>query len=100
MTDRPLTIRTAGEHDVAALQRLAGLDSTRPLRGRVLLAELGGTPLAAVAVDSGAVTADPFQHTEHAVRVLLLRRGQLIGDARGVAPARPPVRRLATRPAR
>jgi hypothetical protein len=100
MTDPTMTIRPASAHDAAAVRRLAALDSAVPLSGPVLLAELDGDPVAAVSVDTGSVTADPFQHTAHAVRVLLLRRNQLISDAAGVAPARPLLRRVALDPAR
>jgi hypothetical protein len=99
MTTEPMTIRFAGQPDSAALKRLAALDSALPLTGRVLLAEIDGAPCAAVAIDSAAVTADPFQRSELAVRVLLLRRGELISDRRRNVPVRRRVRRLAPRPA-
>jgi hypothetical protein len=100
MRDRPLTIRMAAHNDAAALARPARLDSARPLRGSVLLAELDGAPVAAVSLETGAVTADPFQHTADAVHVLTLRRDQLAGAGSDVARPRPRLRRLAPRPAR
>ena len=100
MTDQPLTIRLARPDDAAALRRLADLDSARPLHGRVLLAELDDAPLAAVSLDTGAATADPFQHTADAVRLLSLRRYQLLRQGGDVAPARSLLRRLVPNPAR
>jgi hypothetical protein len=72
MHDQHLTIRLATLDDVPALLRLAALDSAAPLAGRVLMAELGGVPIAAVALEGGAMIADPFEHTEDAVRRLSL----------------------------
>jgi hypothetical protein len=100
MTDQSLTIRLARPDDAAALRRLADLDSARPLHGRVLLAELDDAPLAAVSLDTGAATADPFQHTADAVRLLSLRRYQLLRQGGDVAPARSLLRRLVPNPAR
>jgi hypothetical protein len=89
------TIRAAQPRDDAALRRLAALDSANPLTGHVLLAESDGGPMAALSLATGAVTADPFQHTEAAVRMLRLRRYQLMRQGGDVAPARSLLRRLA-----
>jgi hypothetical protein len=94
-SDSPLTIRLAERRDDDTLRRLAGLDSARPLTGRVLLAESGDSPLAAVSLETGAVTADPFQYTDRAVHLLRLRRYQLLRQGGDVAPARSLLRRLA-----
>jgi hypothetical protein len=93
--DRQLTIRLAAARDAEAVQRLAALDSVAPLHGRVLLAELDGAPVAAVSLETGGVAADPFQFTEDAVRMLALRRYQLMRQGGDVAPARAALRRLA-----
>ena len=96
MTDEhSVTIRVAEPRDHPTLRRLAGLDSARPLTGRVLLAESDGAPMAALSLETGVVTADPFQHTEAAVRVLRLRRYQLLRQGGDVAPAQSLLRRLA-----
>jgi hypothetical protein len=96
MTDEhSVTIRVAGPQDDAALRRLAGLDDARPLTGRVLLAESEGRPMAAVSLETGAITADPFEYTEAAVRGLRFRRYQLLRQGGDVAPARSLLRRLA-----
>jgi hypothetical protein len=100
MNDQHLTIRVADPDDTPALLRLAALDSAGPLTGRVLMAELGTVPVAAVSLDAGAVIADPFRHTEDAVRVLRLRRYQLLRQGADVAPARSLLRRLVPSAAR
>jgi hypothetical protein len=76
MNDQELVIRLADPQD-AVLLRLAALDSARPLTGRALLAEVDGVPVAAVSLDTGAVVADPFQHSVQAVAALRLRRYQV-----------------------
>jgi hypothetical protein len=100
MKDQHLTIRVANPDDTPALLRLAALDSAAPLTGRVLMAELDTVPVAAVSLEAGAVIADPFQHTEDAVRVLRLRRYQLLRQGADVAPARSLLRRLVPNAAR
>jgi len=67
-------IRLATDTDAAALRRLAALDSTRPLTGRVLIGEIAGQPAAALSLKTGAVIADPFQPTER-LRMYLRMRG-------------------------
>jgi hypothetical protein len=100
MTQQALTIRTATTEDAHALRRLAALDSERPLAGRVLLAELDGLPLAAVSLATGAVTADPFQHSADAVRHLRFRRYQLLRQGGDAGPGRSLLRRLVPSPVR
>ena len=56
-------IRLATEADAATLRRLAVLDSSRPLTGRVLIGEIEGRPAAALSLKTGAAVADPFQAT-------------------------------------
>jgi hypothetical protein len=95
MHDHQINIRLAAPHDADTLARLAALDSAPALSGRVLLAALDGEPAAAVSLETGAVTADPFRPTQDAVRVLRLRRYQILRQGRDVAPARFLLRRLA-----
>jgi hypothetical protein len=99
MGGESLTIRLAGPDDGGVLRRLAELDSARPLRGRVLLAERDGAPLAAVSLETGAATADPFQPSADALRLLGLRRYQLLRQGGDLAPARSLLRRLVSNPA-
>ena len=70
MTDQPLTLRVARPDDLPALRRLAQLDSSRPPSGPVLLAEVGSEPVAALAVETGTVVANPFCRTADVVAML------------------------------
>ena len=88
----PLTIRPATLADADALTRLAGLDSARPLTGHVLLAELEGRAVAAIAVADGRVVADPFERTTVAVAMLRMRAHHLAAERH--AGRRRTVRRL------
>src|SRR5262245_2966305 len=90
---RPLTIRMASPEDAGALRRLAELDSAPELTGCVLLAELDGALVAAASLEDDAVIADPFTPSAYAVRMLTVRRYQLMRQGRhGVAARflRPP----------
>jgi hypothetical protein len=73
-----VTIRRAGSDDEGALRRLADLDSTRVPDGPVLMAEIGGAPVAAISVLSGESFADPFVPTQELRRLLELRASQLL----------------------
>lgn len=85
--DRPLTIRMASSDDAAPLRELAALDSSPPLSGRVLVAEIDGSVIAAASLDGGAVIADPFTPSGYAVRMLTTRRYQLMRRRDGRASA-------------
>lgn len=76
-TTDTITIRPAAARDGAALRRLAALDSADALAGPALLAEVGGTPAAAIALGDGAVVADPFRLTADLVELLRMRRVRL-----------------------
>jgi hypothetical protein len=69
----PATLRYAGPEDADALVRLAELDSSRPPRGLVLVAEVAGEPWAAVSVDDGHAVADPFRPTGELVLQMYAR---------------------------
>jgi hypothetical protein len=71
-----LTLRHASAADDAALVRLAALDSSRVPSGELLVGELDGVLVAAVSIDTGAVIADPFEHTAAIVESLRLRASQ------------------------
>ena len=98
MQERSLTIRLAAPDDARAVRRLAALDSARAPRGNVLLAETDGVPVAAISLYTGAVVADPFQHSSEAVRLLRLRRYQLLRQGGDAGPARQLLRRLVPSP--
>ena len=78
----PLEIRPAGPADRSALRSVAQRDSRALPDGPLLLAEVAGIPIAAVAVDTGELVADPFWPTTHARAVLL--------EAAGHRPVRRP----------
>jgi hypothetical protein len=72
----PLVLRPATSADTADLERLAALDSARPLDGDVLLAVAGGEVRAALSVDSGRVVADPFWPSADLVELLRAASGE------------------------
>ena len=76
-TTDTVTIRRAGSQDAVALKLLAMLDSTKPLRGHVLVAESSGLVLAAISVEDGRVAADPFFPTADLVALLRARAERL-----------------------
>ena len=73
----PLVIRLAVAADETPLRRLAHMDSARPLSGQALLAEQGGSVIAALSLDDGAAIADPFVPSADAVALLRTRAAQL-----------------------
>jgi hypothetical protein len=95
MPENPLTVRAATCHDSKALARLASLDNRPRLTGRALLAERGGIAVAAVALTSGVVVADPSYPTAGAVSALRLRRYRLLRQGGDVGPLSSLLRRLA-----
>jgi hypothetical protein len=64
MTSTTTSVRVATDADAAVLRDLALLDSARPLRSPVVVAEVDGTPVAARSLADGRAVADPFVHTE------------------------------------
>ena len=83
MTPRQYTIRPATSEDAHQLRSLAVLDSQPSLAGEILLAEIDGRVVAAVAMDGGRAIADPFVPTAAIVSALgttrtnHLRRGAM-----------------------
>ena len=79
------TVRYATPDDADAISRLAQLDSSRPPRGVVLLAEVGDELWAAISLDDGHLVADPFRLSgelafllaERARRVKRAERGRM-----------------------
>jgi hypothetical protein len=69
--DPTVVIRAARGSDGGALERLARLDSQRPLSGDVLLAEQDGELVAALAGER--VIADPFRPTADVIALLRVR---------------------------
>ena len=73
----PLVIRPAVAADAKALQRLATLDSARPLAGDAVVAEQDRSLVAAVSLSDGTAIADPFRPTADIVGLLRARAAQL-----------------------
>jgi hypothetical protein len=71
--------------DDEALERLAMLEGRPVSAGRHVVAEVGGTVVAALPLGSGELLADPFRPTAHLIPLLELRAKQLGTDypARG-----------------
>ena len=82
-----VTIRYARPDDALALLDLAGLDSSAPPQGVVLVAEVDGRIWAAHSLDDGHAVADPFRPTGE-LAFLLAERARQLSSA-----ARPPRRR-------
>lgn len=80
----PLRIRQARPADVAALERLAQLDSSQVPAGDLLLAEVGDELWAAYSVDDGHHIADPLRPSANAVLMLAQRGRQLRVSGRRV----------------
>ena len=85
LTPRQYTIRPATSADAAQLRGLAILDSQPSLAGEVLLAEIDGRIVAAVAMDGGRAVADPFVPTAAIVSALRTTRANHI--RRGAMPS-------------
>lgn len=77
-----LTIRQALPSDAVALDQLAALDSSRPLRSPVLVGEVGDELWAAVSVADFEVNADPFRPSGELAFVLVERARQMRRDER------------------
>jgi hypothetical protein len=71
-----LTIRLAEAHE-PAVDQLAELEGQALPAGPSLLAELGGRPIAAIVLSTGAALADPFRPTVAVVELLRVRARQL-----------------------
>ena len=77
-----LTIRMAVPADIAALIRLAELDSARPPGSTpTLVAEVGGELRAALPLDGRPPIADPFHLTAELLAMLVERARQLAPQA-------------------
>jgi hypothetical protein len=75
-------IRLAGDHDDAALRRVAELDSAAPLEHPILVGEIDGRVAAALDLDSGRAIADPFVPTAALLINLRMRAASLDAYAR------------------
>src|SRR4051812_1926389 len=72
-----LLVRRATAADAAAIRTLALLDDRRLPEGPYLVAEVAGEMLAAMALPTGTVVADPFRRTADAAEMLRMRAAQI-----------------------
>ena len=80
--ENTIVIRPSRRDDVAALFRIAALDSARPLDGEhVLVAEIAGEVVAAYDAAERRSVADPFRPTAALVDLLRMRGDQLSSAA-------------------
>jgi hypothetical protein len=92
-----VTIRRALPSDADALEQLAALDSSRPLRSPALVGEVGGELWAAVSLADHQIVSDPFRPSGELAFVLSERARQIRRSER--RSHRRPRRRLRLRPA-
>jgi hypothetical protein len=98
MRSDAMTIRAATSADTGAIRRLAASSSRSRPRGPLLVAEHEGEMLAAIALYSGAVIADPGHSVADVVRGLRRRHYQMLRQNGDVGAARTLLRRLASTP--
>ena len=72
-----ISIRRLTDKDLAAVERLAQLDSRRPPEGALLGVEVDGRLLAAISLATGESIADPFSRSGELRALLELRAAQL-----------------------
>jgi hypothetical protein len=75
-----ITVRLARPADADALQRLSQLEGRSALTGATIVAEVGGTVVAARSLETGDSVADPFEPSA-ALSELLALRATHIRDA-------------------
>ena len=72
-----VTIRRARPDDATSLLHLAALDHAQPLKGDVLVAEVGGELWAALDLEGERTISDPFRPAAQARALLELRATSL-----------------------
>jgi hypothetical protein len=72
-----ISIRHLGDEDLAAVERLAQLDSRHQPEGALLGVEIDGRLVAAISLATGESIADPFSRTGELRALLELRAAQL-----------------------
>ena len=87
-TSESVTIRPAYADDLAALARLAALDSAAVPAAPILLAEVDEQLRAVLLFTDQSVIADPFFLTQHLV-ALLRTHAAAVGENRAHNPRRP-----------
>jgi hypothetical protein len=75
----PVLLRLERDEDQEALARLACFEGLTAPAGRHVVAEVGGTIVAAMPLGGGDLLADPFRRTAHLEPLLELRARQITG---------------------
>jgi hypothetical protein len=78
-----VVLRLCSVRDDCDLERLAALEGRPAPSGWHVVAEVGGTIVAALPLGSGAALADPFRATAHLLPLLEMRARQLSAARRG-----------------
>lgn len=78
----PVTIRLAALTDRRELDLMARRNGVAVPAGRRLIAELGGTAVAAMSLQDRSIVADSGAWTSDVVELLRLRAAQLLGETR------------------
>ena len=87
-SDRSVTLRFGSPADNGALARLAAVDSAEPPPEPVLLAEVDGQLVAALALSDGTSIANPFSPTADLIELLRTRATQLGGESHMIPSGR------------
>ena len=87
-SDRSVTLRFGSPADNGALARLAAVDSAEPPAQPVLLAEVDGQVVAALALSDGTSIANPFSPTADLIDLLRTRATQLDHESRLIGSGR------------
>lgn len=96
MSKHAVSIRTSNPTDTDVLANFATLGARPYVPGaRGLVAEVDGTPIAAISLTSGAVAADPERAHSGVVDSLRYRRYQILRQGGDLGRARNVLRRLA-----
>lgn len=80
--DLAVVVRAATAGDNAELRRLAELDTSPMLQGRMIVAEAGGRIRAAVSLDDGRAISNPFERSAEIAALVEMRAAQLRGAER------------------
>lgn len=87
-SDRSVTLRFGSPADNGALARLAAVDSAEPPAQPVLVAEVDGQVVAALALSDGTSIANPFSPTADLIDLLRTRATQLDHESRLIGSGR------------
>jgi len=86
--EESVALRLCRVHDDEALARLAQLEGRALPAGSFVVAEVGGSIVAALPLSGGAPLADPFRSTAQIMPLLKLRAAQIIDAQREPRPQR------------